>query len=122
MMYFFSVDFKKLFDKQAFLKQIKEQGKALVKTAASELAKEFLSTLGLPEVLYQKGAFSLEKRFSEKYPLSFFLRRINILLSKFAGFSARDGALSQTREYDLGAGDRDLGIEEPLLQWDKRRT
>ena len=72
MMYFFSVDFKKLFDKQAFLKQIKEQGKALVKTAASELAKEFLSTLGLPEVLYQKGALSLEIDFSEKYSLSFF--------------------------------------------------
>lgn len=35
------------------MNQIKEQGKALVKTAASELAKEFLSTLGLPEVIYQ---------------------------------------------------------------------
>lgn len=35
------------------MNQIKEQGKALVKTAASELAKEFLSTLGLPEVIHQ---------------------------------------------------------------------
>lgn len=50
---YLSVDFKKLFDKQAFMNQIKEQGKALVKTAASELAKEFLSTLGLPEVIHQ---------------------------------------------------------------------
>lgn len=39
-----------MFDKEAFIKKIKEQGKALVKTAAAELAGEFLTTLGLPKV------------------------------------------------------------------------
>jgi hypothetical protein len=39
-----------MFDKEAFIKKIKEKGKALVKTAAAELAGEFLSTLGLPKV------------------------------------------------------------------------
>jgi hypothetical protein len=44
------VNFTKLFDKEALMKRIKEQGKALTKLAVSELINEFLKLLHIPKV------------------------------------------------------------------------
>lgn len=45
-----TVDFSKLFDKEALVKRIKEQGKALTKLVVSELINEFLKLLNIPKV------------------------------------------------------------------------
>lgn len=45
-----TVDFSKLFDKEALIQKIKEQGKALTKLVVSELINEFLKLLNIPKV------------------------------------------------------------------------
>lgn len=45
-----TVDFSKLFDKEALVKRIKEQGKALTKLVVSELINEFLKLLNIHKV------------------------------------------------------------------------
>lgn len=44
------MDFSKLFDKEALIQKIKEQGKALTKLVVSELINEFLKLLNIPKV------------------------------------------------------------------------
>lgn len=44
------MDFSKLFDKEALIQRIKEQGKALTKLVVSELINEFLKLLNIPKV------------------------------------------------------------------------
>lgn len=45
-----TVDFSKLFDKEALVQRIKAQGKALTKLVVSELINEFLKLLNIHKV------------------------------------------------------------------------
>jgi hypothetical protein len=44
------VDFKNLFRKEALFRQIKEQGKAVIKKITSQLTEEFLKLLRIAKV------------------------------------------------------------------------
>ena len=45
-----SVNFSKLFEKEALIKRLKKQGKAMTKLAVSELLNEFMKLLNIPKV------------------------------------------------------------------------
>lgn len=45
-----SVNFSKLFEKEALIKRMKKQGKAMTKLVVSELLNEFMKLLNIPKV------------------------------------------------------------------------
>lgn len=48
--WFFTVDFKSLFSKEALYRKIKEQGKSVIKQVTSQLIDEFLKLLKIAKV------------------------------------------------------------------------
>lgn len=48
--WFFAVDFKSLFSKEALYRKIKEQGKSVIKQVTSQLIDEFLKLLKIAKV------------------------------------------------------------------------
>lgn len=51
-----SVNFSKLFEKEALIKRMKKQGKAMTKLVVSELLNEFLKLLNIPKVTFFSDA------------------------------------------------------------------
>ena len=51
-----SVNFSKLFEKEALIKRMKKQGKAMTKLVVSELLNEFMKLLNIPKVIFFSNA------------------------------------------------------------------
>ena len=51
-----SVNFSKLFEKEALIKRMKKQGKAMTKLVVSELLNEFMKLLNIPKVTFFSDA------------------------------------------------------------------
>lgn len=79
------MNFTKLFDKEALMKRIKEQGKALTKLVVSELVDEFLKLLHIPKVRYNQQKDERTILYPLRKYISFMKSdlNMNLLMSQF---------------------------------------